>query len=204
METLFQYQVREVSKRTKWQKCPYIHSHLNGEENLKGKEWDTRISAYQIVLPSSRNLLGFKAAFPSICLSTQRLTSRTSLQGSNQKNPQTESSHSKTSNFLFFLHIFYFTYASKKKKKKKKQKQKMPQTLPTLSSRAGTPQPFYKNQKNFKRESSPSLSKKTLRSPHQSRASYSLLSLLTSRAPRTFSDTQNLLHTLFFSLTKLG
>ena len=41
-------------------------------------------------------------------------------------------------------------------------------------------------------------------SPHQSRASYSLLSLLTSRAPITFSDAQNLLHTLFFSFTKLG
>ena len=41
-------------------------------------------------------------------------------------------------------------------------------------------------------------------SPHQSKVFYSLLSLLTSRAPRTFSDAQNLLHTLFFSLTKLG
>ena len=40
---------------------------------------------------------------PSICLNTQRLTSRTSLQGSNQKNPHIESFHSKTSNFLFFL-----------------------------------------------------------------------------------------------------
>ena len=79
----------------------------------------------------------------------------------------------------------------------------MPQTLPTLSSRAGTPQPFYKNQKNFKRESSPSLSKKTLRSPHQSKAPYPLLSLFTSRAPKTFLDAQNILHTLFFSLTKL-
>ena len=41
-------------------------------------------------------------------------------------------------------------------------------------------------------------------SPHQSRSPYSLLSLLTSHAPRTFADAQNLLHTLFFSLTKLG
>ena len=41
-------------------------------------------------------------------------------------------------------------------------------------------------------------------SPHQSRDSYSLLSLLTSRASKTFSDAQNLLYTLFFSLTKLG
>ena len=45
---------------------------------------------------------------------------------------------------------------------------------------------------------------KTPRRPHRSRAPYSLLSLLTSRAPRNFSDAQNLLHTLFFSLTSLG
>ena len=80
----------------------------------------------------------------------------------------------------------------------------MPQTLSTLSSRARTPQFFYKNQKNFKTEFSLSLSEKTPRSPHQSRTSYSLLSLLTSRAPKIFSDAQNLLHTLFFFLTKLG
>ena len=37
-------------------------------------------------------------------------------------------------------------------------------------------QPFYKNQKNLKTESSPSLFEKTPRSPHQSRAPYSFLS----------------------------
>ena len=52
METLFQYQAREVSRKIKWQKCPSQHWHLNREENLKGNEWDTRISAYQIILPS--------------------------------------------------------------------------------------------------------------------------------------------------------
>ena len=36
-------------------------------------------------------------------------------------------------------------------------------------------QPFYKNQKKFKTESSPSLSEKAPRSPHQSRALYSFL-----------------------------
>ena len=40
-------------------------------------------------------------------------------------------------------------------------------------------------------------------SPHQSKAPYPLLSLFTSRAPKTFLDAQNILHTLFFSLTKL-
>ena len=64
METLFQYQAREVSRKTKWQKRPYVHSHLNGEENLKGKEWDTRISAYQIVLPSRRTFSTL-CSFPS-------------------------------------------------------------------------------------------------------------------------------------------
>ena len=29
METLSQYQAREVSRKTKWQKRPYQHSHLN-------------------------------------------------------------------------------------------------------------------------------------------------------------------------------